>query len=171
MLLKSDIKTDKEIKHPAFEEGESVTFNIDNFSYNCPLRNVSSLIFKKPESEALQQATFWNYDIIGDFVFYFEFFLNKKVVFNPNAINYFRKDGTGLSSIKSKDLRYYKKYFKEHVRFITLVFNQKEGLKKEDKMRYITRKFNKIRNRTTFNEKLSLLYLNIYMKYQFQKLV
>lgn len=171
ILLQNNIKTNKEIKHPAFEESNTVTLGVSNFNTNCPIRNVSSLIFRKLDEKELQQSKFWEYDIIGDFVFYFEFFFNKNVVFNSNAINYFRKDGTGLSSIKSKDLTYYNKYFNEHVSFISHVFKQEEGLLKEDKMKYITRKFYKIRNRTTFNEKLSFLYLKIYLKYQFQKLV
>jgi glycosyltransferase involved in cell wall biosynthesis len=171
MLLQNEIKTEKEINHPAFENIEEVTLLANHFTVNCPFRNISSSIFKKINSEDIQQSTFWKYNIIGDFVFYYEFFLNKKAVFNSNAINYFRKDGTGLSSIKSKDLQYYQKYFNEHVSFISLVFNQNEGLLKTDKMKYIKRKFNKIRNRTTFNKKLSLLYLKIYLKYQFQKLV
>ena len=171
MSLQNNVKTEKVINHPAFEFEDSVTFGVKNFIVNCPLRNVSSLVFKKPNPKALQQATFWQYDIIGDFVFYFEFFLNKKVIFNQNAINYFRKDGTGLSSIKSKGLSYYKKYFNEHINFMSLVFKKNEGLSKEEKMKYIKRKFNKIRNRTTFNEKMSLLYLKIYLKYQYQKFV
>ena len=59
------------------------------------------------------ETQFTNYKLIGDRVFYYEFFQHKKLTQNRDTKSYFRQQGLGVSNLSAKDIQYLKKYFKE----------------------------------------------------------
>ncbi len=169
--LKNNIKTDITITHPIFKSNKSESLSIDHFTKQCPIRNISAIIFKSIDRESIQKTTYSNYHVIGDVMFYYELFKNKQVVYNKETKSYFRQNGGGLSSIDTKDLSYFKTYFDEHVMFMKNISKQNEGISKNIIRTYIKRKFNKIRNRIATKDKYSLLFLTIYLKYKYHSLI
>ncbi len=160
--------TNDSMLHAFFKNKKQGTLQSTDFSYNCPLFNVSSMVFLKPDKQAVQNANFHKYQIIGDMMFYLEFFLNKQLIYNEKAISYYRQHQAGVSTIQTKDLNYYQKYFNEHCGFINYLYTDFNGITTKQRKEYITRRFNKIKNRTRKRDKLSLLYLSLYLKYRFQ---
>ncbi len=171
MVLDNLIKTDTIMVHSVFKKQDEVKLSSNDFSYNCPLFNVSSMVFKKIDKNILLNNTFTNYNIIGDMVFYYEFFLGKKIRYNKKTINYYRQHDKGVSTTQTKDLNYYMQYFKENVNFINRVYLENDKFTNKSRKEYIRRRYNKIKNRTTFKVKRSFLFLQIYIKHQFQMFV
>lgn len=152
----------KEIKHPVFNNSNIQILNNDSI-LKCPALNVSSLIFKTPNKEQLNNPKFFEYNIIGDRVFYFEFFQHKSWIFEASTKSYFRKTNEGLSNLDNKDAKYLKNYFYEHLDFI-IYASTKEFLKEEIVYSYKKRFFNRIKNRLSIKDKLTFGFLKIFIK-------
>ncbi len=163
--------TQEVMLHSVFKNQSSVTLTASHFTFNCPLFNVSSMVFKAIPENQLKTATFYKFDIIGDMVFYYEFFLNKKINYNQNTISYYRQHDKGVSTTHTKSLTYYKKYFFENVRFINTVFNQNPNLNLYLRNKFIKRRYNKIKNRITFKQKLTASFFTIYIAYLRQNFI
>lgn len=161
-------KTGKEIIHPAFKENKTSVLDKEQILY-CPVLNVSAALFHRIDKEKLSKAKFADFRIIGDRVFYHEFFHNKRLIYNKNTQSYFRQETENLSNLDAKDLNYLSQYFKEHVQFINTVSTADTSLK-EYRKPYITRFFNRVRHRVTREGKFSLQYLKLYIYYRFQLL-
>ncbi|REE81996.1 glycosyltransferase involved in cell wall biosynthesis [Lutibacter oceani] len=171
IVLENFIKSERILRHSAFRDQNRVVLSSENFSYNCPLFNVSSMVFKKNKNKKIEDASFSKYSIIGDMVFYYEFFLNKKIIYNEETINYYREHDKGVSSIKTKSLQYYKIYFNENVNFINKVFKENSLFSNTVRKQYIIRRYKKIKNRTTFNEKLSYDFFVIFLRLKKQMII
>jgi glycosyltransferase involved in cell wall biosynthesis len=165
--IANNIKTKNIITHPIFTSNEKEILSDEHFIIHCPIRNVSALVFKNLGNEFFNKITFSNYRIIGDLMFYYEVFNKTHIALNNNTISYFRQNNNGLSNIDTKGLKYYKIFFEEHLEFINTIFKQNNKLSLESKSIYIQRKFNKIKNRISFNKKISITYFTIYLKYKF----
>tara|TARA_A100000171_G_C2140027_1_gene154343 strand:+ start:9617 stop:10486 length:870 start_codon:yes stop_codon:yes gene_type:complete len=157
----------KKVNHPAFRTGSIKALDIDSLLY-CPILNVSTTLFKRIENNALQKATFTEYSIIGDRVFYYEFFQNKKLHLNISTTSYFRQEESGISNLASKDLHYLSRYFYEHMKFITYVQKIEGEAVHTISQKYIQRFFRRVRDRLSRKEKLSLTYLKLYLYYQYK---
>ena len=147
--------------HPIFENTDSLQINLDSFLY-CPILNVSAVLFKRELVKSLNQ--FSNYKLIGDVVFYFEAFLNKKIALNTNTKSYFRKEAGSVSALSSKDLNYFVLYYKEHFQF---AYDAYLNNKIDNRLyrAYITRFFNRVNNRLTKLEKLQTKYIKLRLRY------
>ena len=158
----------KELSHPAFINGNESILNEELILY-CPVLNVSSALFHKIDKIQLQNSKFADFRIIGDRVFYHEFFHDRKLVFNEGTQSYFRQDINNISNLDSKTLRYLSEYFWEHIKFINLAVKADKTLKKNRK-KYIHRFFKRVRDRVSRKNKLSHAYLKLYLYYRFQLL-
>jgi len=155
-----------EIVHPVFREDQVIIGN-DQILF-CPILNVSSIVFKASEIRELAKSQFATFHLIGDRVFYFEFFQHKSIVYNKGTISYFRKETSGLSNLKDKDLEYLSRYFKEHVRFIRLAAIKEKGTLDNSVNPYLHRFFNRVRNRLPRQEKMTFGFLKLYLYYQIE---
>ena len=160
-------KTKRILSHPVFEKNNRELISEYHFKYNCPILNVSAIVFKNIEKGYLNKITFSKFSIIGDLMFYYEVFNKKQILYNENTVSYFRQSDKGISSIDTKDLKYFKSYFNEHVAFIKKISKQNDMISKDNKRLYIQRMFNKIRNRLSFIKKSSPVFLLIYLKYKY----
>lgn len=158
----------KKIDHPAFKKKTNVVLDKEQILY-CPVLNVSAALFHKIDKEKLSKAKFADFRIIGDRVFYYEFFQNKKLIYNKNTQSYFRQEPENLSNLNTKDLNYLTRYFKEHVRFINMASNEDRELK-DFRKTYIKRFYNRVRHRVSRENKFSLEYLKLYIYYRFHLL-
>ncbi len=158
----------KELSHPAFMKGNEAILNEDLILY-CPVLNVSSALFHKIDKSKLHDSKFGEFRIIGDRVFYHEFFHGRKLAFNGNTQSYFRQDLKNLSNLDSKTVKYLSEYFWEHVKFINLAAQRDKTLLKARKT-YIHRFFKRVRDRVSRKNKLSFAYLKLYLYYRFQLL-
>ncbi len=167
-IVFSKEKNNKELEHPAFKEGRDTILGSNQILY-CPVLNVSATLFRNIDKEQLAEAAFSDFRIIGDRVFYHEFFHNKKLIYNTETQSYFRQEGENLSNLNSKDLNYLVPYFREHVRFINLASKYDKGIVPY-RNNYITRFFNRVRHRVTRKNKFSFQFLKLYIYYRFQLL-
>ncbi len=149
-------------KHPIFREKDELCITNDYFLY-CPILNVSAVVFKK--SLLLGVKNYFNYSLIGDRVFYFEAFHNRKIILNKNTNSYFRKDGDSVSTLSEKNLKYFLQYYKEHHEFALSALRANK-INKNLYQKYITRFFNRVNNRLSRLEKLSFTYLKLRWKYK-----
>jgi glycosyltransferase involved in cell wall biosynthesis len=149
------------VNHPIFKNKEELTLSLDYFLY-CPILNVSATVFKKKLIEKAQ--TFRNYRLIGDRVFYFEAFHDKKIVQNLDTVSYFRKEEDSVSTLSSKGLHYLKLYYKEHQRFAATAYNQ-NMIDKQLYNAYIKRFFNRVNNRLSRKQKLNLTYVKLRLQF------
>ncbi|HIB49060.1 MAG TPA: glycosyltransferase family 2 protein [Flavobacteriaceae bacterium] len=157
----------KEIVHPAFKDGTTPILDNDSLLY-CPILNVSTTVFRAIDSDKLKQAAFTEFPIIGDRVFYYEFFQQKKIQLNNTTTSYFRQEGTGLSNLETKGLSYLTAYFYEHLRFIKLVQQTDATVNQTQVKKYIHRFFCRVRDRLSRSEKLSYQYFKLYLYYRFK---
>lgn len=155
--------------HPVFWEGDEVILSNDNILF-CPVLNVSAMVFHAVEVSDLSNSCFSEFSIIGDRVFYFEFFQHKKMSFNTNTINYFRQESAAVSNLDSKNLNYLIRYFKEHVRFIRYAASRENGDLDDLVMPYIQRFYNRVCNRLSRRRKISLNFLKLSLYFKLQKL-
>ncbi|WP_052671333.1 glycosyltransferase family 2 protein [Aequorivita vladivostokensis] len=158
----------KELSHPAFIKGDEAILNKELIWY-CPVLNVSSALFQKIDNQKLHDSKFADFRIIGDRVFYHEFFHGKKLVFNDSTLSYFRQELKNLSNLGSKTLKYLSEYFWEHIEFINLASKKDNALQKARKP-YIHRFFKRVRDRVSRKDKLSVAYFKLYLYYRFQLL-
>ncbi|SOC78564.1 Glycosyl transferase family 2 [Salinimicrobium sediminis] len=152
------------IQHPVFKENASIMGN-EQILF-CPVLNVSAIVFRAPALEEIARSQFSTFQLIGDRVFYFEFFQHESVIDNKETTAYFRKETSGLSNLKEKDLDYLTRYFEEHVRFIRLAAKKEKGALDQKVNPYIHRFFKRVRNRVSRKRKLSLDYFRLYCCYQ-----
>lgn len=171
IVVNDTILTNKMMQHEVFKKQNRLRLKACNFSYNCPLFNVSSMVFERIDKILLKKALFSKFNIIGDMVFYYEFFLNKQLVYNEGAVNYYRQHDNGLSTTHTKNLKYYKRYLIENCRFINTLFKEHQELSNQGRKDYIRRRYNKIKNRTSFYDKLSVYFLIIYLIFKTNMLV
>ena len=157
------VVTEKEVVHPIFSNNNTSCTLDGTLFFSSPIKNVSCVLFRKPSLEELNAMTFDQFSYMGDQVFYYEFFRNKSISFNPNTISYFRKIDSSVSSLsKNKGIDYFKKYFDQHLKFLQLI-SPEMGRKKEKK--YLKKHFNKIKNRTYLSQRINLKYVSIMLKY------
>lgn len=159
-------KKHKELTHPAFIEGYNVVLDNTQILY-CPVLNVSATLFRNIDKKKLLGANFAEFRIIGDRVFYHEFFHNKKLTYNGETQSYFRQEDKNLSNLNAKDLNYLESYFQEHVQFINLASEKDKSLTTYRKS-YITRFFNRVRHRVSRKNKFSFQFLKLYIYYRLQ---
>lgn len=167
-LYYKDQKVGKEVAHPAFKNMPNVELNQSHLLH-CPVLNVSAAVFKKIDTKKLEQSTFADYSIIGDRVFYHEFFFNKGLLYNSDTQSYFRQENDNLSNLESKGLDYLIRYFKEHVRFINHASKENIDVK-EIRKNYIRRFYARVRDRVSRKNKISWPYFKLYLYYHFQLL-
>ncbi|WP_179018585.1 glycosyltransferase family 2 protein [Winogradskyella forsetii] len=148
-------------QHPVFKDANALEITLNSFLY-CPILNVSAVLFKKELIRDISQ--FYNYKIIGDRVFYFEAFQNKKVAINRHTQSYFRKEGDSVSALSSKGLDYFVDYYREHYRFAYDAYNAKK-IDKKLYQSYIKRFFNRVNSRLSKAEKLQSKYLKLRLSY------
>ncbi|WP_394758877.1 glycosyltransferase family 2 protein [Flavobacterium sp.] len=155
--------TKKEVVHPIFNNNNTSCTLDGTMFFSSPIKNVSCVLFRKPSLEELNKMTFDQFSYMGDQVFYYEFFKNKSISFNPNTTSYFRKIDSSVSSLsKNKGIDYFKKYFDQHLKFLQLI-SPEMGREKEKK--YLKKHFNKIKNRTYLSQRINLKYVSILLKY------
>lgn len=153
-----------EILHPVFKEGTIISLENEQILY-CPILNASAIVFKAFDIEKINRSHFSKFQLIGDRVFYFEFFQHKTMIYNSDTTAFFRKEISGLSNLKDKDLKYLTKYFKEHTKFIQLAAIKEKGALDKDVTLYLHRFFNRVRNRVPRKEKLSFGFFKLYLYY------
>lgn len=156
----------KELAHPAFKENKNIVIDKDQVLY-CPVLNVSATLFRNIDKKKLLGANFAEFRIIGDRVFYHEFFHNKRLSYNAETQSYFRQEDENLSNLDSKDLKYLTSYLKEHVRFINLASRNNIDIK-EYRKKYVTRFFNRVRHRVSRRNKVSFQFMKLYIYYRLQ---
>ncbi|WP_300565231.1 glycosyltransferase family 2 protein [Flavobacterium sp.] len=151
-----------EVCHPAFEKNTSIVLQAKQF-LTSPIKNVSCILFQKPSQKELEAMIFDSFPLMGDQVFYYEYFKDKKLIFNQNTTAYFRRISNSLSNFnQNKGLNYFINYYNQHKRFSTLLENE---IAKEKIKKYNQKHFNKIRNNASFQQKFSLKYLWIILKH------
>jgi len=156
-------KAQGEVQHHIFKDNDQEEINQNNINF-CPILNVSSCVFKNPKLVSFK-TEFPSYKLIGDRVFYHEFFYNKMVIKNNQTSSYFRKEEESVSTLNLKGIEYLQNYFNEHHRFITYV-NLEQKLPKKVYNGYISKFFKRVRDRLDKKQKLSLSYLSILLKYK-----
>jgi glycosyltransferase involved in cell wall biosynthesis len=156
----------KTVAHPIFNEmpeEEQILY--------CPILNVSCTVFKADLLKKVVNPSFHTYQIIGDRVFYYEFFKKAGIKFNPNTIAYYRQHSSAVSNLQNRKFSYFKNYFDEHFRFIDSAKKSDESLKSTIVKRYISKFFNRINNRLPREKKLSFNFLSLYIKYKYKLFV
>ena len=164
LILSNNIKTSEELHNHFYKTYNTQSLKPEHFINYCPIGNVSSIVFKK-EIINNKSLDFSSFDIIGDMLFYFENFRDKKIIYTTTTNSYFRRNTEGLSNLSKKDILYYKKYFKEHLFLLKRLSKIVSRNHKTTIKNSLTRRFNKIKNRLSFKRKLSLTYLSIHLSY------
>lgn len=151
-----------EIEHPIFKKENSV-FLTSKMFLTSPIKNVSCIVFKKELLSLNREYFFKNYSIMGDQVFYWEFFNNKKFLFNNDTVSYFRKLNSSVSNSNSeKGMGHFNKYYSEHIEFLKLI---KKEIEQPDIDKYIKKHFNKVKNNLKKNKKISFQYIWLILKH------
>ena len=164
LILIDNVKTKEELHNHFYLTYDTSSLEAEHFIDYCPIGNVSSVVFKR-EILNKEGLNFSSFDVIGDMMFYFENFLKKKIAYTPTTNSYFRRKKDGLSNLSKKDINYYKKYFNEHTillkkisKIVSVDFNNQ--IKKR-----LRQRFNKVKNRLSFEQKISFTYLYIHLNY------
>ena len=165
-LKYNNAKSSTEINHPIFKTNTSEFITTRHLNF-CPILNISACVFINTKKWS-NHSEFLKYRLIGDRVFYQEFFKEKKVVKNEKTQSYFRKEQESVSSLKYKSLNYFQRYFKEHLKFIKFV-DRTQVLTKQEFNSYLNKFFARVRDRLKKRQKLSLTYADIYLKYFLNK--
>jgi len=165
LLVDNFLITSEQIIHPVFKFSNEAVLTNEMF-FNSPIKNVSCVLFKKPSTFQLNSMIFDTYKIMGDQMFYFEYFRGKIFKLNENSTSYFRRVNSSVSNFNStKGLIFFKYYFKEHKRFAK--FLEKETNDRIGVKNYLKKHFNKVNNRSSLKQKFSFNYLQIVFSYQF----
>jgi glycosyltransferase involved in cell wall biosynthesis len=159
-------KSSTEINHPIFKTNTSEFITTRHLNF-CPILNISACVFINTKKWS-DHNEFLKYRLIGDRVFYQEFFKEKKVVKNEKTLSYFRKEQESVSSLKYKSLDYFQRYFKEHLKFLNFV-DRTQALTKQEFNSYLNKFFARVRDRLKRRQKLSLTYADIYLSYFLNK--
>ena len=165
-LKYNNAKSSTEINHPIFMTNTSEFITTRHLNF-CPILNISACVFINTKKWS-DRSEFLKYRLIGDRVFYQEFFKEKKVVKNEKTQSYFRKEQESVSSLKYKSLNYFQRYFKEHLKFIKFV-DRTQVLTKQEFNSYLNKFFARVRDRLNKRQKLSLSYADIYLTYFLNK--
>lgn len=155
-----------QVRHPIFEPSK-----MDDAILHCPILNVSSVVFKASLLQELNDAYYVNFNIMGDRVFYFEYFRDSKIIFNSHTHNYFRQSDSNISKLKDRSLDYYTDYFDEHCRFILYAYKKDARISKLDLKLYISKFYERVRNRVSKDQKTNIAYLFLYLKFKYRLLV
>ena len=155
-----------QVRHPVFKTSER-----NEAILKCPILNVSSVVFKAKLLPENIDANYVDYDIMGDRVFYFEYFRDSNVVFNKHTHNYFRKGHSNVSKLNDRDLAYYTSYFEEHCRFIFYAHKQDRHISKLEVKLYISKFYERVRNRISKKQKYSIAYIMIFLKFKYRLFV
>ena len=150
-----------EVKHPVFDQSKQ-----DNKLLFCPILNVSSILFKSELVKPTKNQNFCNFKIIGDRVFYYEYFQMAKIVFNAATINYFRQSNNSISKLNHRSLSYYQSYFYEHSRFISLVKKRDSKVSHDFVRIYLNKFYSRVRDRVTPTQKRSIRFMLLYLHYK-----
>lgn len=165
VVAETQKKTKKQLKgileHPIFKTNASEILNLNYFLY-CPILNVSAVLFKR--TLVPPTATYSEYRLIGDRVFYFEAFQNEKIVLNTQTQSYCYRGKENVSSLSDKDLNYLIRYYQEHQKFARAALKENK-IDRNLYQTYITRFFNRVNNRLSKSQKLSLLYIKLRMQF------
>lgn len=157
------IITKEEVAHPIFKANNWICTLSGSDFYTSPIKNVSCVVFQKPTQEELKTMNFDLYACMGDQVFYYEYFKNKTISFNPNSKSYFRKNNSSVSNLNpKKGLHYFKKYFEEHLLFSNYIALEMGRVKK---LQYLRKHYQKIKNRTTISQRIHIKYISIVIKF------
>lgn len=166
-IVENQTQTEKEVFHPAFTYADATVLNSKLF-LSSPIKNVSCILFKKPDFVTLEQMTFNQYSFMGDQFFYLEYFKNRTLVYNPSAISYFRRISTSLSNFnQNKELSYHSKYLDQHLEFGKRLLHE---LDKKEVLVYYRKYFNKIKNRTSRKQKMTFKYFSLLIHYYWARL-
>lgn len=174
MLQDADVSVAKTLRFTENTVGSEVKHHIfrdipdDERILFCPILNVSSVVFKAELLKNVVDTTFDSYKIIGDRVFYFEYFRNVRISFNPKTINYFRQSALGISNLHNKSVTYFQFYFDEHYKFICYVKNTGTILNNKIFLKYIRKFYRRVRDKVSLEKKKSLGYLVFYIKYNYR---
>ncbi|WP_417214476.1 glycosyltransferase family 2 protein [Bizionia sp.] len=152
----------KEAIHHLFADNKMSKRLEAKYVLKIPILNVSSICFRK---EVISNSSvFFNYNIIGDRVFYQENFLNSLIMKTSETQSYFRRHERSVSNFENKSIRYKKEFFIENLVFISREFKLNH-VDKELFNKYLSKYFNKVRNRTKKKSKLTFHYCFILFKY------
>jgi len=168
LILTDGINTSEELHNHFHTTFKTNFLKPEHFIDFCPIGNVSSVVFKK-EILISTSINYSLFDVIGDMMFYFENFRDKKIVYNTKTNSYFRRNTEGISNLSKKDISYYEKYFKEHLflqKRISKILPEKY---KEKIKNSLTRRFNKIKNRLSLSQKINFTYLYLIVIFLFNK--
>ncbi len=153
----------KTVSHPVFRDipqEDPILF--------CPILNVSAVLFKAELLKKINHPEYATFEIIGDRVFYFEYFRHIKPAYNTATLCYFRQSELGVSSLDNKSLTHLKKYFNEHCRFINYAVKLDPSINRSVRKQYIKKFFNRVRFRISKSNKLSIHYFKFYLAYKMQ---
>lgn len=164
LVLTDNVKTEEELHNHFHLTYDTNYLQAEHFINYCPIGNVSSIVFKR---EILKQddLNFSSFDIVGDMMFYFDFFRNKSIFYNDKTNSYFRRITDSLSNLSKKDISYYKKYYKEHSLLLKKILPVVSKSHKKNIKISLKRRFYKIKNRLSLKQKLSFTYLYIQLSY------
>lgn len=155
-----------EVIHPVFDE----TKQVDAILY-CPILNVSSVLFKSQLIRDFETEFYINFNVIGDRVFYFEYFRNADTIYNRSTTNYFRKSSSSISKLNGQNLAYYKRYFNEHCKFMSYAKMIDANLTPDIRKRYIQKFYNRVSSRTDKTQKYTFAYLQLFLLYKLRLLM
>src|SRR5699024_2730106 len=91
-----------ELCHPIFKKSDLQKLNLD-FFLNCPILNVSSILFKN--KLVYENQEFQKYKLIGDCVFYFEAFHDKRICLNKETDSFCWQSEDSVSALAQKDIK------------------------------------------------------------------
>lgn len=154
-----------DVQHPVFDQDKQQ----DALLY-CPILNVSGVLFKAELLQNSFEARYNRFKIIGDRVFYFEYFRNSKMAFNMDTLSYFRRSSSNVSKLNNREISYYRKYFNEHCQFIRYVKDTDSRLSKGIIGLYLDKFFGRVRDRIPKASKFTWDYLRLYWSYKFRKI-
>lgn len=160
LILSNGEKTNETLDDHFYSSCQTNLLEAKHFINYCPIGNASAVLFKK---NLIKSYDFSYCSIIGDMVFYFDNFKGHSIIYNQKTHNYFRRKKEGLSNLSKKGFSYYKKYFQEHATLLQRINKQVDDKNKVQKR--LTQRFNKVRNRLSFQQKLQFGYLKLYFSY------
>ena len=156
---------ENEVMHPVFKFS-----NKEDALLRCPILNVSTVLFKAKLIHNFKDQEYTNFKVIGDRVFYFEYFRHANIVFNTATLSYFRQSDMNISKLKNRNLTYYKHYFKEHCRFIFYAKQIDPTIERDVVNAYLHRFYSRVRDRLTVDQKRSMTFLFLYFFYKIKVL-
>lgn len=162
LILTDGVKTNDTLDDHFYSSYQTNLLEAKHFINYCPIGNASAVLFKK---NLIKSFNFSSYSIIGDMVFYFDNFKGHSIAYNQATHNFFRRKKEGLSNLSKKDISYYIKYFNEHATLLLQVAKQVDLTDKGKVKKRLTQRFNKVRNRLSFQQKLQPSFIKLYFSF------